>query len=306
MLGTEQANSVLRRDYTATTISTIIRGTKALLVNGIGMTYLCTIAKLMVHLPMAFHEGTPKSILVICFGMGTTFRSALSWDTKVTIAELLPTVRDSFGYYHADTATALKNPNGHIVIDDGRRFLRRTKEKFDVITLDPPPPPEAAASSLLYSKEFYQLVQKHLNPGGILQQWYGFPKSEGLILQAVMRSLIGVFPYVRMYPAFRNPDGKEIAGWYLLASDSPIKALSGSEMVARMPEKAKQDLYEWSTSSPLEKEMKDLVNAILSHQIFIDPLLSPLKEVVITDDHPMNEYYWLRRHLAGQQVFLPY
>jgi spermidine synthase len=62
-------------------------------------------------------------------------------------------------------------PGARVVIDDARRYLERTAQRFDVITIDPPPPVEAAASSLLYSQEFYRLVQRRLRPGGILQQW---------------------------------------------------------------------------------------------------------------------------------------
>ena len=42
-----------------------------------------------------------------------------------------------------------------VVVDDGRRFLDRTVEQYDVVVIDPPPPVEAAGSSLLYSREFY-------------------------------------------------------------------------------------------------------------------------------------------------------
>src|SRR6185437_834511 len=100
-----------------------------------------------------------------------------TWDVKTTAVELVPSVKKAFGYYHADAESVLKNPLGLIVIDDGRRFLKRTSDMFDVVTIDPPPPVEAAGSSLLYSTEFYQLLQKRLSPGGILQQW--FPGGEG-------------------------------------------------------------------------------------------------------------------------------
>jgi len=43
--------------------------------------------------------------------------------------ELVPGVPQAFGYYHADAAEVLKNPKGRIVIDDGRRFLKRTLAK---------------------------------------------------------------------------------------------------------------------------------------------------------------------------------
>ena len=40
--------------------------------------------------------------LIICFGMGTTFRSALSWGIPVTVVELVPKVPKLFPYYHPD------------------------------------------------------------------------------------------------------------------------------------------------------------------------------------------------------------
>src|SRR5262249_55809825 len=139
---------VERRDYAASVISAEIVGTKALLVNSVGMTSLTPITKFMVHLPLMYHKGPAQSVLVICFGMGTTYRSALSWDVDTTAVELIPDVPKAFGYYHADAAEVVKNPKGRIVIDDGRRFLNRTQEKYDVVVIDPPPPIEAAGSSL--------------------------------------------------------------------------------------------------------------------------------------------------------------
>jgi len=144
---------------------------KKLYVNGISITMLTPITKFMAHLPLALHGGRPGSALVICFGMGTTYRSLLSWGVNTTAVELVPGVIKVFGYFHGDAASVMKDTNGHVVIDDGRRFLLRGKKKYDVITVDPPPPVEAAGSSLLYSEEFYALVNEHLNPGGMFQQW---------------------------------------------------------------------------------------------------------------------------------------
>ena len=60
---------------------------KQLLVNGIGITILTPVTKVMAHLPLAAH-GHAQSALVICFGMGTTFRALHSWGIDVTAAEL--------------------------------------------------------------------------------------------------------------------------------------------------------------------------------------------------------------------------
>ncbi|MFH1190270.1 MAG: fused MFS/spermidine synthase [Candidatus Omnitrophota bacterium] len=280
-----QKGSVVRRDHTATVISTGQGMQKRLFVNGIGITYLTPITKVMAHLPLAFCRDKPASALVICFGMGTTYRSALSWGIKTDAVELVPSVKDAFGYYFADAPEALKDPNGRIIIDDGRRFLARTDKTFDVITIDPPPPVEAAGSSLLYSKEFYGLIRMRLKDKGILQQW--FPGGELKILQAVARSLSDSFPYIRVY---RSVDG---TGFHFLASMSPIEAPSARTVISRMPDKAKRDMMEWYEG----RDPYELVRFILESEISLTGILSSDKRIAITDDRPYNEYYLLRREM---------
>jgi spermidine synthase len=279
----------VRRDYAASVISFGGGFNKRLLVNGVGMTALSPETKFMVHLPMAFHKTPPKSALIICFGMGTSFRSALNWDVPTTAVELVPSVRDSFGYYYDDAALYRSNPKGQVIIDDGRRFLKRTREKYDVMVIDPPPPVEAAGSSLLYSKDFYEVVKDHLNPGGILQIW--FPTGPASTEQSVLRSLHESFPCVR---CFVGVDGW---GTHFLASMEPTESISAKDLVARMPEKAQKDLVEWSPQfSP-----PDYLNKVLAQEIQVTEALNPGLGYRITDDRPFNEYFLLRQW----RVFAP-
>ena len=163
--------AIVRRDHTATVIAAGEGMQKQLLVNGVGMTILTPVTKMMAHLPLASLDHPPRKVLVVCFGMGTSYRSALSWGIDATAVDLVPSVPGLFGFFHADGDRLLNSPRGTIVIDDGRRFLERTQELFDAIIIDPPPPVEAAASSLLYSVEFYRVAARRLRPGGVLQQW---------------------------------------------------------------------------------------------------------------------------------------
>src|SRR5262249_30511660 len=159
--------------------------------------------------------------------------SLLSWDIQATAVELVPSVKQAFPYYHTDAEALIRHPKGRIVIDDGRRFLNRTNESFDVIVVDPPPPVEAAGSSLLYSKEFHEAVKRHLKPGGIFQTW--FPGGEESVQQAIVRSLVDVFPYVKVY--------RSVEGWGLhyLSSMSPIEGLTPEKMIGRLPVNAQND-----------------------------------------------------------------
>ncbi|MFZ0828263.1 MAG: fused MFS/spermidine synthase [Verrucomicrobiia bacterium] len=284
MLLKSTEHAVIRRDYTASVISFEFGSERYLLVNGIGMTRLTPITKFMAHLPLAFHQGRPESALIICFGMGTTYRSALSWNLQTTAVELVPSVTEAFGFYHPDAARFVNDPNGRIVIDDGRRYLNRTIGKFDVIVVDPPPPVEAAGSSLLFSREFCALARQHLNPGGLLQLWYP-GGNDNTTLQAVVRAVQESFPYLRCFPSMEG------GGLHLLASPEPIAMQTAEALAANMPINAQNDLLEWSHSANLP----GYLNLVVSHEIPVQKLLNPNPKIQLTDDHPFNEYYLLRQ-----------
>jgi spermidine synthase len=116
----------VRRDYVATVMAYGEGMDKQLLVNGIGMTSLTPITKVMAHLPLAM-KGDARSGLVICFGMGTTFRAMHSWGIDATAVELSRSVFESFGFFFPDFAAVITDPKAHIVVDDGRRYLPRKR-----------------------------------------------------------------------------------------------------------------------------------------------------------------------------------
>ncbi len=85
----------------------------------------------------------------------------------VTTVELDPMVAEVSQQYftrynHMDTLT-----NHEIVIDDAKHFLANTDTQYDLVAMDVP-----AAFSIqtatLYSESFYQSVESHLMPQGVL------------------------------------------------------------------------------------------------------------------------------------------
>lgn len=267
------------RDSTATVIAAGSGMQKMLLVNGYGMTWLTPTTKMMAHLPLAFLGRPPQNALVICFGMGTTFRSLHSWAIPVTAVELVPSVPRLFSYFHSDAPAILSSRLSHVVIDDGRRYLERTSQQYDVITIDPPPPVEAAGSSLLYSEDFYSVVRQHLRPGGILQQWT--PGAEAQDSAAVALALRQSFLDVRVFSA--GPGGR----FHFLASDRPLPNLTASELAQRLPALAAADLVEWGPQPSAEARFAE----ILHNEVPIDQLISASPATpALSDDRPINEY----------------
>jgi spermidine synthase len=277
---------VVLRDSTATVIANGTGMHRQLLVNGYAMTMLTPIAKMMAHLPIVFLDRPPQNALVICFGMGTTFRSLRSWEIPVTAVELVPSVPRLFPYFHPDGAAILSSPLSHVVVDDGRRYLERTTQQYDVITIDPPPPVEAAGSSLLYSEDFYAVLRQHLRTGGILQQWLpiGDPQCVAAVALALRRS----FPNVRVFAFGKN------WGFHFLASDHPLPNYSASELAQRLPAAAAADLVEWDKQPDPEARFAHLLN----YELPLDQLIAASPATpALSDDRPINEYYLVRKEL---------
>jgi spermidine synthase len=279
---------VVRRDETATVVAMGAEGHRRLLVNGIVMTHLTPITKMMAHLPMAFHETPPRRALVVCFGMGTSFRSAFSWGADTTAVELIPSVPGLFAYFHDDGDSILRSPRAHIVVDDGRRFVERSPEVFDVILIDPPPPLEASGSSLLYSREFHEVVRRRLTPDGILQHW--LPRGDPTVSSAILKAVQASFPHVRTFPS--------IEGWglHILASGRPIPSVRPSGLAARLPPDAVRDLLEWGPYETAEGQLAAVVDHEVAPALLVarDPAAP-----VLVDDRPFNEYFFVRRALAA-------
>ena len=274
---------VERRDSTATVIATGFAFQKKLLVNGYSMTSLTPITKVMVHFPLALLGRRPERVAVLCFGMGTTFRSSLSWGVPTVAVELTPSVPELFGYFHPDAEQVLQRPGAQVVIDDARRYLERTRERFDVITVDPPPPVAAAGSSLLYSREFAALAHARLAPDGVLQQW--LPRGDPIVVAGVLRALTASFGRVRV---FRSHEGW---GYHFLASDRDLGHPAPAVLAARLPEAARLDFVEWGPFA----DARSFFAAVLAREINPAVLLRESgPSPVLTDDRPLNEYFLLR------------
>jgi spermidine synthase len=293
-------NCQIRRDYAATVVAYGKDFGRRLLVNGNAVTALDQCTKNIGHFPLVALDHKPESALVICFGMGTTYRALLSWNIDVTAVELVPSVVKSFPFFHNNAPELVKQDNSHIIIDDGRRFLARTDKKFDMITIDPSPVMEKGCMSLIFSPEFFDLVKRRLNRGGIFEMFMGYCDQK--TMQAVARSMVDSFPHVRMFDA-------RGAGIYCLCSNDPIAIPEDANvLLGKMPPSAVQDLNEWSKGDS-DAGRKHL-NAILDSEIDVNAMLTGNPGVKVTDDHPYNEYFFLRNTISrltgSQQPFNPH
>jgi spermidine synthase len=208
-----------------------------------------------------------------------------SWGIRTAAIDLIPSVPTLFGYFHKDAPSILSSPLARIVVDDGRRFLDGSPQSYDVIVVDPPPPPEAPGSSLLYSREFYKVIKRHLRQDGILQMWYPAAEGDAATSSSITKALQQSFPHVRAFLSFNG------YGIHFLASMEPLPAVSSSVLAARLQPAAAADFLEWGPQVTVQEQLDRVLSHELSPEKIIaeDPLAPALE-----DDQPINEYFLLR------------
>jgi len=264
--------------------------TSQLWVTGTAMTLLTVDAKLMPIIPLMLRPQS-KTALTVAFGMGSAFRGALIAGLRTEAIELVPSVPKMFHYFYDDADAILANPNGKVIITDGRNHVELTAEHYDIIVTDPPPPIESSGASVISSLEYYQAGRAHLNPGGIMMQWtpYGSTRDE---FRAHLRTFHAVFRHVMVAS---GPGG---FGFYFLGSDEPLA------------------FNEAATREILSRPgvLEDISSAFDSRETTIDGWAAKIPALVgmtddevsaftgdgplITDDRPLPEYFLLRRMFA--------
>lgn len=262
---------------------------KKLWINGVGMTRLCTETKLMAHLPLFFVKN-PKDFLSICFGMGTTVKSASVYpQLNITAVELVPECFENFSYFHPEAGDLLKKSNIKLVANDGRNYLLLNPKKYDVISIDPAPPIWSAGTVNLYSKEFFALCRKHLKPDGVLSLWFpGGTQDENL---AVIRTFCEVFPE---FSVWAGPFGW---GFFCIGTlkDMPLDQLQHNMEQALKNPAILEDLSEYDKDCIKPEQLLKLriIDKAKREKIV-------QRGVLITDNYPYTEFF-LWRHLFQKE-----
>ncbi|MBZ5575811.1 MAG: SAM-dependent methyltransferase [Acidobacteriia bacterium] len=176
--------------------------------------------RMMGHIP-ALAQGGPRSVLVVGFGAGVTAGSFVPYPEvqSITICELEPLIPPaSDRYFGQENYHVLQDRRTRLVTDDARHYILTTSERFDVITTDPIHP-WVKGTSPLYSKEYYELVKQHLNPGGVVAQWLPLYESNEQTVQTELATFFAVFPKATVWSTFTNGDGYDLV---LLARDESV------------------------------------------------------------------------------------
>jgi len=266
---------------------------KYLWINAYGQTILCTETKLMAHLPVMLADA-PKEMLVICFGMGTTTRSACIYDAlNITCVELVPEVYKCFGYYHSDAQKVLSRPGVRFVADDGRNFLLLSPHKYDVITVDPSPPVYSAGTVNLYTREFLTLCKEHLTPGGVMCLW--FPGSEYQDGLYICKTFYSVFPNMTVWKGPHN------GGLYFLGTLAPTNVDRSKIEQAFTNPRLIKDLSEYDDTCVTSSQLLSLFMVRDGEDMDTITKTAP----IITDNYPYTEFPLWRYLLSRESDSAP-
>jgi len=265
---------------------------KHLFINGIGVTILCNETKLMAHLPMAL-AGNPNNVLVVCFGMGTTVRSAARFPAErtieITAVEIISKVYDCFKYFHNDAPQIMAMPNVHLTVDDGRNFLSVQKELYDVITIDPAPPIYSAGTVNLYTREFMAICKSKITKTGVVCLWLPpEPMTESLM---IMKTFVSAFPGATLWGALEYP------GFYLIGGQRSFEQTDESLGSVAKQLSEIEDLKEWN---PVYGDEDSIRKLYLLSPTELEKLVENVPE--ITDDHPYTEFPLWRRLFLKETI----
>jgi len=164
--------------------------------------------------------AAPKSVLVIGCGAGVT-AGAVSIDPAVereTIAEIEPLVpRVVSTYFSEHNFDVIRNPKVTVVNDDARHFILTTKEKFDAVTSDPLDP-WVKGAAMLYTREFFDIVKQHLNPGGAVTLFVQLYESNEDAVKSEIATFFAAFPDGVVWGNTNNGQGYDLV---LLGQTAP-------------------------------------------------------------------------------------
>lgn len=138
---------------------------------------------------------TNAKVLNIGLGCGFTL-SAIAQNPNVKsvdVVEINPIVVESSKTFNDYTDNVLQNPKTTLFVNDGYYHLLKGKNKYDLIIVDIENP-AIIESSKLYTKEFYEIIQKSLSKDGVFALWAYRPIYNVQVIN--YNTLSSVFPFV--------------------------------------------------------------------------------------------------------------
>lgn len=239
----------------------------------------------MTHLPILFFEdGRPLRMLNIGLGIGNTFTTALEHpNIRIEVLELVPSVVDLFTEFNPRAKEALSNSRGRVIVGDGRNYLLSTKERYDIVLIDPTPPLYGTGAVNLYTEDFFNVVKSKLTPDGMLVLRIPISADKNSI-KLLLRTAMEAFTDVSVWMPPMNG-----AGFTVVASERSYR-IGDEELLKRFTASSAYNVL-----TPAVREAVVKFRPVLVGEKKL--LLKDLAHVpVVTDDRPYLEFPLFRKY----------
>jgi spermidine synthase len=173
--------------------------------------YDMTLQRMVGHLPALLHPD-PRSVLGIGFGAGVSAGTFTRYPgiRKITICEIEPVIPPaSTKFFGVQNYGVAHNPKTHIVFDDARHYLLTTTEKFDIIASDPLDV-FIKGTAALYSREYFEAVKQHLNPGGMFTLYVPLYETDEVTIRSELATFFDAFPNGTLWANLREGQGYDM------------------------------------------------------------------------------------------------
>jgi spermidine synthase len=186
--------------------------------------------------PAAIAHQSPQKVLILGGGEGATTREVLRWKTveKVMMIDIDGEVVEACKQYlpemHANT---FDDPRFELVVADALQVLDTTSEKWDIIISDLSDPIEEGPSFPLFTKEYFEKLQRVLAPGGKVVVQSGpvappFVKYHARLVNTLKTVFPNVCSYCTLTASYGSPWG------FTLCSNEPITTQPDPATVDRL------------------------------------------------------------------------
>ncbi|QPJ63140.1 MAG: tetratricopeptide repeat protein [Candidatus Nitronauta litoralis] len=156
------------------------------------------------YIPMLVHPD-PKNALVVGQGSGVTLGAVLSFPVEsADLVEISPAVIEGSRYFGPFNNHSLDDSRVTTILQDGRNHLTLTDKSYDVV-ISEPSNPWISGVGALFTKDFYQLLVKKLNPGGIACVWVHTNMSPDNF-KSIVKAFTSVFGHVTMWESIVGED----------------------------------------------------------------------------------------------------
>ncbi|MDQ4047928.1 MAG: fused MFS/spermidine synthase, partial [Actinomycetota bacterium] len=174
-------------------------------------------------LPFASLARPPRRVAILGNAAGTTSRAYEEFfpSTRVDGVEIDSELSD-IGRRFFD----MTNPRLRVFHEDARPYLRRTDERYDVLSVDAYRQPYIPF--YLATREFFELCRDRLTDGGVVIVNAGHPEGQDELEEVLTATMRAVFPHV-----VRDPI--EDTNTLIVASERPLSAARLRAAVPDLP-----------------------------------------------------------------------